>query len=67
MKINVDDYLIWFLMEGNRIKDTYIELRMEKSFRERYIFSGRLCKEKIKTVAADSDRTGTYFPSSEIV
>ena len=34
---------------------------------KRDIFSGRLCKEKIKTVAADSDRTGTYVPSSEIV
>ena len=54
-------------MEGNRIKDTYIELRMEKAFGKENIFSEKICKEKIKTVAADSDRTGTYVPSSEIV
>lgn len=39
MKINVDDYFMWFLTEGNRIKDTYIELRMEKaSGKEIYLF-----------------------------
>ena len=67
MKINVDDYLMWLLMERNRIKDTYIELRMEKASGKENIFSGRFCKERIKTVATDSDRTGTYFPSSEMV
>ena len=67
MKINVDDYLMWFLMNGNRIKDAHIELRMEKASGKENIFSGKICKEKIKSVAADSDRTGTYFPSSEMV
>ena len=67
MKINVDDYLVWLLMEWNRIKDTTLNLGWKKLPGKRYIFSGRLCKEKIKTVAADSDRTGTYFPSSEMV
>ena len=67
MKINVDDYLMWLLMNGNRIKDAYIELGMEKLPGKRDIFSGWLCKEKSKSVAADSDRTGTYAPSSETV
>ena len=40
---------------------------MEKASGKENIFSGKICKEKIKTVAADSDRTGTYFPSSEMV
>ena len=39
MKIIVDDYLMWFLMNGNRIKDAHIELRREKaSGEERYLF-----------------------------
>ena len=67
MKINVDDYLMWLLMEGDRIKDTTLNSEWKKLPGKRYIFSGRLCKEKIKTVAADSDRTSTYFPSSEMV
>lgn len=54
-------------MNENTIKDAYIELRREKASGKEIIFSGRLCKEKIKTVAADSDRTGTYVPISEIV
>ena len=40
---------------------------MEKASGKENIFSGKICKEKIKTVATDSDRTGTYVPSSEIV
>ena len=31
MKINVDDYLMRLLMNENTIKDTYIELKMEKA------------------------------------
>lgn len=39
MKINVDDYLMRLLMNENTIKDTYIELRMEKaSGKEIYLF-----------------------------
>ena len=54
-------------MNKNRINDTDVELRKEKASEKENIFSGRFCKEKIKTVAADSDRTSTYFPSSEMV
>ena len=58
---------MWILMNKNRINDTDVELRKEKASKKENIFSGRFCKEKIKTVAADSDRTSTYFPSSEMV
>ena len=67
MKINVDDYLMWLLMEGNRIKDTTLNSEWKKLPGKRNIFSGRLCKEKIKTVAADLDGTSTYIPISEMV
>ena len=55
------------LWKGTELRIPTLNLGWKKLPGKRYIFSGRLCKEKIKTVAADSDRTGTYFPSSEMV
>ena len=60
MDINVEDYLTWLFLNGNRVKDGDSEGWRKMLPGQSDISQGRLCREKLRTAKADPDRNEPY-------
>ena len=61
MGINVEDYLTWLLLNGNRVKDGDRNGWRKMLPGQSDISQGRLYREKLRTAEADPDRNEPYM------
>ena len=60
MDINVEDYLTWLFLNGNRVKDGDRNGWRKMLPGQSDISQGRIYRERLRTAKADSDRSEPY-------